>query len=59
MRVIIDTNVLVSAALRDRDPETVILFVAEHPDFQWLISDAILEEIWIAKRLTEPVARAV
>ncbi len=27
MNVVIDTNVLVSAALCDRDPETVILFV--------------------------------
>jgi putative PIN family toxin of toxin-antitoxin system len=44
MKVIIDTNVVVSAALRDRDPETVILFVAEQPDFQWIVSDSILEE---------------
>jgi len=27
MRVLIDTNVLVSAALRDKDPEAVILFI--------------------------------
>jgi putative PIN family toxin of toxin-antitoxin system len=44
MKVIIDTNVLVSAALRDRDPETIILFVAERPDFQWIVSDPIAEE---------------
>ncbi len=44
MKVVIDTNVVVSAALRDRDPETVILFVAEHPDFQWVVSSPILEE---------------
>jgi putative PIN family toxin of toxin-antitoxin system len=44
MKVIIDTNVVVSAALIDRDPETVILFVAEQPDFQWIVSDSILEE---------------
>lgn len=44
MKVIIDTNVLVSAALRDRDPETIILFVAERPDFQWIVSDSITEE---------------
>jgi putative PIN family toxin of toxin-antitoxin system len=44
MKVIIDTNVVVSAALRDRDPETVLLFVAEQPDFQWIVSDPILEE---------------
>jgi uncharacterized protein len=44
MKVIIDTNVVVSAALRDRDPESVILFVAEQSDFQWIVSDSILEE---------------
>lgn len=44
MKVIIDTNVVVSAALRDRVPETVILFVAEQPDFQWIVSDPMLEE---------------
>ena len=44
MKVIIDTNVVVSAALRDRDPETVILFVAGQPDFQWVVSNPILEE---------------
>jgi putative PIN family toxin of toxin-antitoxin system len=44
MKVIIDTNVVVSAALRDRDPETIILFVAGHPDFQWIVSTSILEE---------------
>ena len=44
MKVIIDTNVVVSAALKDRDPETVILFVAEQPDFKWIVSGPILEE---------------
>jgi len=44
MKVIIDTNVIISAALRDRDPETIILFVAERPDFQWIVSDPIIEE---------------
>jgi predicted nucleic acid-binding protein len=29
MRVVIDTNVLVSAILRDRAPEAVILFITE------------------------------
>jgi predicted nucleic acid-binding protein len=44
MKVIIDTNVVVSAVLRDRDPEAVILFVVEQPDFQWIVSEPILEE---------------
>jgi predicted nucleic acid-binding protein len=44
MKIIIDTNVIISAALRDRDPEIIILFVAQQPDFQWIVSDPILEE---------------
>ncbi len=44
MKVVIDTNVLVSAALRDRGPERVILFVAEHPEFEWVVSVEILRE---------------
>jgi putative PIN family toxin of toxin-antitoxin system len=44
MKVVIDTNVLVSAALKDRDPESVILFVVERPEFEWVVSSAILEE---------------
>lgn len=44
MKVIIDTSVLVSAALRDRDPEQVLLFVVEHTEFEWLVSPAILAE---------------
>lgn len=44
MKVVIDTNVLVSAVLRDRTPEAVILFVLEQDDFTWIISDEILTE---------------
>ncbi len=44
MRVIIDTNVLVSAALKDKDPEAVLLYVALQPDIEWIVSPAILEE---------------
>jgi predicted nucleic acid-binding protein len=32
MRVVIDTNVVVSAAFKDRDPEAVILFLASRGD---------------------------
>lgn len=35
---------LVSAVLRDRDPEAVILFVVERPDFEWVASPEILTE---------------
>lgn len=44
MIVIIDTNVLVSAILKDRDPETVVLFAAETAAVRWVASAAILAE---------------
>ena len=44
MKVVIDTNVLVSAALKDRGPERVILFLVEHPEFEWVVSAEILRE---------------
>jgi len=44
MKVIIDTNVLVSAALKNKDPEAVILFVASQPDIEWIVSPAIMAE---------------
>ncbi len=44
MKFVIDTNVLISAALRDRVPEEVILFVAGRADFQWVVSEDIVKE---------------
>ncbi|MEI7989129.1 MAG: putative toxin-antitoxin system toxin component, PIN family [Chloroflexota bacterium] len=44
MRVVIDSNVVVSAALKDRDPEDIILFVVQHPDFEWVATREIVEE---------------
>jgi uncharacterized protein len=44
MRVIIDTNVVLSAAFKDKDPESIILFIVSHEDFDWIISSSILEE---------------
>jgi putative PIN family toxin of toxin-antitoxin system len=44
MRVVIDTNILISAVLKDRDPEAVIMFVAEHEDIDWIVSQAIISE---------------
>ena len=44
MKVVIDTNVLVSAALKNRIPEEVILFVVSHADMQWIASPEILAE---------------
>ena len=36
MRVVVDTNVLVSAVLRDRIPQEVILFITAHEDVEWI-----------------------
>ena len=44
MRVVIDTNVLISAVLKNRDPEAVILFVAERDDMEWIVSPEIMTE---------------
>jgi uncharacterized protein len=44
MRVIVDTNVVVSAILRDRLPEKILLFIIARPDFEWVASGEILAE---------------
>lgn len=44
MRVVVDTNVLVSAAIKNREPEAVLLFIIERPDFEWIVSREILHE---------------
>ncbi len=59
MKIVIDTNVLISAALRGRDPAAVILFILEHDDCQWIVSAPILEEykdVLRRKRLKLPEA---
>lgn len=44
MKILVDTNVLLSAALRDRLPERVVLFVATQDDWKWLVTPEILNE---------------
>lgn len=44
MKVVIDTNVVVSAALKDRIPEEIILFITGNSDFDWVVSQEILSE---------------
>ncbi len=44
MKIVIDTNVLVSAVLKDRDPEAVIMFVVNREDFEWIVSKEIVAE---------------
>ena len=44
MRVVIDTNILVSAAISGRNPEAVILFIVANPAFEWIVSTKNLTE---------------
>jgi putative PIN family toxin of toxin-antitoxin system len=44
MKVVIDTNVLLSAAWRDKIPQAVILWIVSHKDWEWMVSEQILEE---------------
>ncbi len=44
MKIVIDTNVLVSAAFRDRLPESVILWILARPEWDWIASNRIIEE---------------
>lgn len=44
MRIVIDTNILVSAAIKDKIPEKVILWVVSNPEVLWIVSDDIINE---------------
>jgi putative PIN family toxin of toxin-antitoxin system len=44
MRVVIDTNILVSAAITGRKPESIIVWIIAQPDYEWVISEEILAE---------------
>ncbi|MBN3897838.1 MAG: putative toxin-antitoxin system toxin component, PIN family [Nostoc sp. NOS(2021)] len=44
MKVIIDTNIVVSAAIADKNPEAVILFVIANSVFEWVVSAEIIAE---------------
>jgi len=44
IKVIVDTNVLISASVKGRDPESIILFLVSNPDFEWIVSEEILME---------------
>lgn len=44
MKVIVDTNVLLSAAWKDKTPESVVLWVAMQDDWEWIVSEEILAE---------------
>lgn len=44
MRIIVDTNVLVSAVLRGRTPRAVVQFIINDPNCDWIVSSEILAE---------------
>jgi putative PIN family toxin of toxin-antitoxin system len=44
MRVFVDTNVLVSAVLKGRNPREVIQFIVDTQAFDWIVSAEILAE---------------
>jgi uncharacterized protein len=44
MKVVIDTNVLVSAVLKGRKPGEIIEFIGENESIEWLVSPEIVEE---------------
>jgi predicted nucleic acid-binding protein len=48
MRVVVDTNVLISAAFRDCLPEDVIMFLVARPDFEWIATEKIMYKTWVS-----------
>lgn len=44
MKVVVDTNVLISAVIRDRDPEKVIRYLTRQTNITWVVSPEILAE---------------
>ena len=44
MKVILDTNIVISAILKDRTPEIIIRFVVGTPAWTWIASAAIVDE---------------
>jgi putative PIN family toxin of toxin-antitoxin system len=44
MRIVVDTNVLVSAILRGQTPREVIQFIIDTPNYDWMVSTEILRE---------------
>lgn len=58
MRVIVDTNILISAVLKGRKPREVIQLISDHPEIEWIVSQTILEEyreVLKRRKLTDEV----
>ena len=44
MKVIVDTNILVSAIIRDNIPEQVIMWIVSQPVIEWVATAEIVQE---------------
>jgi putative PIN family toxin of toxin-antitoxin system len=44
MKIIVDTNVLVSAIIRDNIPEQVIMWIVSQPVIEWVATAEIVQE---------------
>jgi len=44
MKVIVDTNVLISAVLKGRKPRDVIQLISDRSDVDWIVSSEVLAE---------------
>jgi putative PIN family toxin of toxin-antitoxin system len=44
MKILVDTNVLISAAFRNKLPEQVVMWIATRDECTWLATPAILNE---------------
>lgn len=44
MKIVIDTHVLVSAVIRDRLPERVLLWCLGNAQLEWLVTPAVMAE---------------
>ncbi|NES02828.1 MAG: putative toxin-antitoxin system toxin component, PIN family [Okeania sp. SIO2F4] len=44
MRIIVDTNVLISAVLKGRKPRAIIQLISDSYDMDWIVSQEILAE---------------
>ncbi|MBW4642570.1 MAG: PIN domain-containing protein [Goleter apudmare HA4340-LM2] len=55
MKVVIDTNFLVSAVLEGRVPRKVIQFIFAHADWEWIASPAIVLESEVLNVKKKPI----
>jgi len=44
VKIIVDTNILISAVIRDRLPERILMMIARQDDIEWIVTEAIVDE---------------